>query len=233
MNDDIKIIGLGFVNAFLLKAEDGYILIDTGLPDHWEKLEKELISAGCLPDKLKLVVITHGDGDHTGNARKLREKYGARIAMHPGDVDQVENGVLLKRRVRPFFYRIIFAIMMLKRKLQKNKISFPKFKPDILLADGQNLEEYGSTAKVIHIPGHTPGSLGVITDKGDLFAGDTFTNRKKPDAAGIVENSGQLKNSLANLKKMKIKTVYPGHGKPFLMEEYLNAQKHGRQGNRI
>jgi glyoxylase-like metal-dependent hydrolase (beta-lactamase superfamily II) len=223
MNDNIKVIGLDFVNAFLLKTEGGYILIDTGLPGHWEKLAKELISAGCLPDKLKLIIITHGDWDHTGNARRLREKYNVRIAMHPGDVNQVENGVFLKRKVRPLFYKIVFAIRMLIRKLQKNQLDFPKFKPDILLADGQSLEEYGSTAKVIHIPGHTPGSIGIITDQGDLFAGDTLTNRKKPDAAGIIENSGQLKNSLDKLKKMNIKTVYPGHGKPFLMKEYLHA----------
>jgi glyoxylase-like metal-dependent hydrolase (beta-lactamase superfamily II) len=227
MNDKIKVIGLDFVNAFLLKAEGGYILIDTGLPGHWEKLAKELISAGCLPGKLKLVIVTHGDWDHAGNACRLREKYNVRIAIHPGDVDQVENGVFLKCKVRPFLYRIIFVIMMLKRKLQKKRMGFPKFKPDILLADGQSLEEYGLPAKVIHIPGHTPGSIGVITAEGDLFAGDTFTNRKKPGAAGLIENSRHLKNSLDKLKKMNIKTVYPGHGKPFLMEEYLHARKGG------
>ncbi len=222
MKDDIKVIGLDFVNAFLLKVEDGYILIDTGLPGHWEKLEKELLSAGCLPDNLKLVVITHGDADHSGNALRLREKYGIRIAMHPGDVSQVENGAILKRRVRPFVYRVVFALMMLKRKLHKDQAGFPKFRPDILLADGQSLEDYGSSAKVIHVPGHTPGSIGIVTAKGDLFAGDTYTNRRKPDAAMIVENPQQLENSLAKLEKMNIRTVYPGHGEPFLMEKYLH-----------
>ena len=233
MNDLIKVIDLGFVNAFLLKVKNGYILIDAGLPDHWEKLETELISAGCLPDRLRLVIITHGDWDHAGNARRLRGKYNVRIAMHPGDVDQVENGVLLNRKIRPFFYRVVFAILMLRRKVQKNRAGFPKFRPDILLSDGQSLEEYGSTAKVIHLPGHTPGSVGVITDEGDLFAGDTFTNRRKPGAAGLIESSGQLENSLDKLKKMDIKTVYPGHGKPFLMEDYLRAQKGSRRGKKI
>lgn len=224
MKDDIKVIGLNFVNAFLIKAKDAYILIDTGLPNQWERLEKELMSAGCLPDKLKLIIITHGDWDHTGNARKLHEKYNVRIAMHPDDVNQVENGLFLKRKIRPLFYRIFMTIMMYKRKLQKNRISFPTFKPDILLSDGQRLEEYGLAANVIHIPGHTPGSIGVITAEGDLFAGDTFVNSKKHDSARIIENSGQLKNSLDKLKKMDIKTVYPGHGKPFLMDDYLNAR---------
>jgi hydroxyacylglutathione hydrolase len=224
MKEAITVIGLDFVNAYLIKTKDGYVLIDTGLPNQWERLEKELESAGCLGGALKLIILTHGDWDHTGNASRLREKYNVRVAMHPSDVNQVENGVFLKRKVRPLFYRIFFTIMMLRRKLQKNKISFPKFKPDILLSDGQRLEEYGVTAEVIHIPGHTPGSIGVITDEGDLFAGDTFVNNKKPEDARIIENPGQLKTSLAALKKMKIKTVYPGHGKPFLMEEFLNAR---------
>ena len=220
----IRVIALDFVNSYLLKAGDGYILIDTGLPGQREKLENELRSAGCLPGKLKLIIITHGDWDHTGNARALREKYNVRIAMHPGDVDQVENGVFLKRKVRPLLHRVFFSLMMLKRKLQGTKMSFPKFKPDILLADGQSLAEYGSTANVLHIPGHTPGSIGVITDEGDLFAGDTFVNRKKPDSATIIENQAQLDASLEKIRKLKIRTVYPGHGEPFSMEEYLRAQ---------
>ena len=219
MTENIRVITLDFVNAFLLKAGSGYILIDTGLPGQGERLEKELTAAGCLPGSLKLIVITHGDWDHTGNAAWLREKYGARIAMHAGDVPQVENGVLLKRKVRPFVYRIFFTFMMLKRKFRKNKMVLPKFKPDILLEDGQSLEAYGSTAKIIHIPGHTPGSIAVLTGEGNLFAGDTFVNRKKPCPAQIIENPEQLQASLTKLKNLKIRTVYPGHGKPFSMAD--------------
>ena len=224
MNNSVKVIGLDFVNAYLLKAGEGYILIDTGLPNQWGMLEKELLSAGCPPGTLKLIIITHGDWDHTGNVTKVREKYNVKAAMHSGDVQQVENGVFLKRKVRPFLHRIFFAVRMLKRKLQGNKMSFPKFKPDILLSDGQSLEEYGVKAKIIHIPGHTPGSIGILTGEGDLFAGDTFVNNKKPDSARIIENAARLKDSLDKIKKMNIKTVYPGHGKPFLMSEYAKAQ---------
>ena len=105
------------------------------------------------------------------------------------------------------------------RKLAGNKMDIPKFKPDIFLSDGQSLEEYGVSAKVIHIPGHTPGSIGILTSEGDLFVGDTFVNRTKPEAAQLIENAAQLEHSLEILKKMNIKTVYPGHGEPFLMDE--------------
>jgi|SRR5271157_2871622 glyoxylase-like metal-dependent hydrolase (beta-lactamase superfamily II) len=218
MSNDIRVIELGFVNAYLLKAGDGYVMIDTGLPFQWDMLERELQSAGCVPGSLKVVLITHGDWDHAGNVLRLRDKYKVKLAMHSGDVNQVEKGVFLKRKVRPLAHRILFTARMMLRNFQKDKMSFPKFTPDILLSDGQSLQEYGINAKVIHLPGHTPGSIGILTDTGDLFSGDTFVNRKKPDSANIIENEAALRNSLDRVKKMNVKMVYPGHGKPFVME---------------
>jgi glyoxylase-like metal-dependent hydrolase (beta-lactamase superfamily II) len=215
MNEKIKIIELGFVNAFLVRTKDSFVLIDTGLAQQWEKLEIELTAAGCLPDKLKLVVITHGDFDHTGNCAKLQEKYKAKIAIHQADACMVENGVFLKRKIRRLFGRIIILLS----KLRNQKVSFHKFKPDIFLTDGQSLEEYGFNAKIIHIPGHTKGSIGILTNEGDLFVGDTLVNSKKPDIAIFIDNFQELKNSVGKLKKMNIKKIYPGHGKPFLLEQ--------------
>ncbi|MGD0340928.1 MAG: MBL fold metallo-hydrolase [Bacteroidales bacterium] len=216
--EDIKIIELTFVNAFLLKAKGGFVLIDTGLAMHWEKLENELLAAGCFPDKLKLVIITHGDSDHSGNCAKLQEKHKCKIAMHKDDSPMVENGFNPKRRTRTLSAKIFVLI----RKFSRKKITIDKFKPDIFLEDGQRLNEYGLSAIVIHIPGHTKGSIGILTDDGDLFAGDIFTNRTKPDSTIYIENAADLKNSLSRLKKMNIKTVYCGHGKPFEIEQLIH-----------
>ncbi len=215
MNEKIKIIELGFVNIFLVKAKDGFVLIDTGLAQQWEKLEAELISLGCLPDKLRFVIITHGDFDHTGNCAKLQEKYKAKIAIHQADAFMVENGVFLNRKVRTLAGRIIILLS----RLRNPKTSFPKFKPDILLRDEQSLEEYGFNAKIIHIPGHTKGSIGILTEEGDLFVGDTLVNSTKPDIAMFIDNFQELKNSIDKLKKLNIKKIYPGHGKPFLLQQ--------------
>ncbi|HVN48678.1 MAG TPA: MBL fold metallo-hydrolase, partial [Bacteroidota bacterium] len=67
MINETKTLTFDFVNAYLLNVQDGFILIDTGFSMHWPRLEKELLHAGCLPDRLKLVLITHGDVDHIGN----------------------------------------------------------------------------------------------------------------------------------------------------------------------
>jgi glyoxylase-like metal-dependent hydrolase (beta-lactamase superfamily II) len=214
-NGDIKTIELTFVNAFLLKVDEAFVLIDTGLAMHWEKLKSELISAGCLPDKLRLIILTHGDFDHAGNCAKLRKEYKCKIAMHKDDSLMVEKGLFPKRKTRTLSSKV-FSII---RKLFRRKFTFDKFKPDFYLTDGQDLNEYGFNAKVVHIPGHTKGSIGILTAEGNFFAGDTFTNNKKPDIANYIENSQDLENSITRLKKMNIKMIYPGHGKPFEMEQ--------------
>ncbi len=98
MQQEIKTIRLllpyrlSSVNCYLIKTDTGYILIDTGYSNKRTNLEKEFESAGCRPGNLKLIVLTHGDYDHAGNARYLREKYGTKIAMHNGDSGMVERG---------------------------------------------------------------------------------------------------------------------------------------------
>jgi hydroxyacylglutathione hydrolase len=213
--EEIKTIELTFVNAFLVTLNDGFILIDTGLAMHWEKLESQLLSLGCLPDKLKLVIITHGDMDHTGNCAKLQEKYNCKIAMHKDDSIMVENGLLPKRKTRS----ITSMVFSLIRRLFRKKFTFDKFKPDIYFIDGQDLNEFGFNARVVHVPGHTKGSIGILTDAGNFFAGDTFINRRKPETANYIENQLELEKSINRLKKMNIKIIYPGHGKPFEMEQ--------------
>lgn len=118
--------------------------------------------------------------------------------------------------------RIMFWLFSVLSKLKKNKTGFDKFKPEIFLHDGQGLHEYGFNAKIIHVPGHTKGSIAVLTNQGDLFAGDTLVNYRKPHTAIIVENPDDLRESLEKLKKLNVRKVYPGHGKPFSMEDLKN-----------
>ena len=188
MEQDIKVLSLGFVNAFLVKLRQGFILIDTGLPGQWSMLESELKSAGCSPGKLKLVICTHGDHDHTGNCKKLQEKYKTKIAMHKTDYDIIKSGKIVKRHIKSLGFRIMFFFARLIRKLIGRKPVLNMFKIDLFLKDGQSLKGFGFDAKVMHVPGHTTGSIAILTKENDFFAGDTFVNNKRPDSARIIEN---------------------------------------------
>jgi hydroxyacylglutathione hydrolase len=62
---------LGWVNFFLLSTASGCLLIDTGSASARTKLLAELERLGCTAGSLNLVLLTHGDYDHTGNAAVL------------------------------------------------------------------------------------------------------------------------------------------------------------------
>jgi hydroxyacylglutathione hydrolase len=94
-------------------------------------------------------------------------------------------------------------------------------KPDLSIEDGYDLSEYGFDAQVLSIPGHSKGSIGILTASGDLFCGDLFINMDKPALNDIIDDSAAANASVERLKSLKIHTVYPGHGKPFPMELFI------------
>jgi glyoxylase-like metal-dependent hydrolase (beta-lactamase superfamily II) len=208
-------IALGGVNAYLLTAADGFVLIDTGTPETRDSIDSQLANAGCGPGRLRLIVITHGDYDHAGNAVFLREKHGAPIAMHAGDAPRVEWGNWrLGFKPRPDKFSFIFKEV--SRFIHLG--DFEVFEPDIHLEDGQSLAEFGLDATVLHMPGHTSGSLGILTGGTELVCGDLLDGVGKPSLHFFIDDLAAARASLGRLKGLGVQMVYPGHGKPFLLE---------------
>jgi glyoxylase-like metal-dependent hydrolase (beta-lactamase superfamily II) len=86
--------GLGGVNAYLLKNGTSSILIDTGASNQRTILERRLDHAGRKPGGFPLIILTHGDFDHTVKAAYLNSKFGANIAIGEGDFGMLEYGDL-------------------------------------------------------------------------------------------------------------------------------------------
>jgi hydroxyacylglutathione hydrolase len=204
---------MGSVNCYLLENNANYVLIDTGSSNQRSELEKELEKADCKPGQLKLIVITHGDFDHTGNAAYLRDKYSVEIAMHPNDAKMAEYGDMFSNRKQQ---------NILIRKIAPILFGFGKgerFKPDITIEDGADLLEYGVEARILSIPGHSSGSVGVLLESGEMFCGDLLENLKMPSLNSIMDDMDAAKASVERLKGLEIKTIYPGHGQPFSKEQ--------------
>jgi glyoxylase-like metal-dependent hydrolase (beta-lactamase superfamily II) len=202
------LLGYG-VNCYLIRIETGFILIDTGISPMRAELVRELDRAGCEPGNLKLIVLTHGHGDHIGNSVYLRDVYGAKIAMHRGDSMMVERGSV----ETGFIGRMVLPLIVFVAGIGKSEC----FEPDVYLEEGQGLSEYGFDAKVLHLPGHSDGSIGILIPGGDLFCGDIFVNKSKPARHSIVTDAAAFDASVARLKTLDLRMVYPGHGKPFPM----------------
>ena len=210
---------MGTVNCFLLQGEAGAVLIDTGAANRRDELVKRLTAAGCTPGSLKLIVITHGDFDHTGNAAYLREMYGAPIGMHAGDAGMASQGDMFHNRKTS--NRLVKWIAPVWAGYKKAD----RFEVDIQLADGDRLDEYGIAAQVIEIPGHSSGSIGILMAAGELLCGDLFENRKQPRYSSIMDDLATAQLSAEKLDGYTITTVHPGHGEPFQWAEFQASLK--------
>lgn len=210
---------LGKVNCYLVEADTGYVLIDTGGSNGRAELDRELQSAGCKPGTLGLIVLTHGDFDHSGNAAHLRQKYAARVVMHHHDSGMVERGDMFSNRKKPnLLLRTLIPVLSGFGKTER-------FTPDAYVEDRCDLSEYGFRARVLHIPGHSKGSIGILTASGELFCGDLLENTAGPALNSIMDDRAAANASVAILESAGVSTVYPGHGKPFPMELFTSKPR--------
>jgi hydroxyacylglutathione hydrolase len=222
MQTSIKRIKLTYVNCYLVKQSKIFILIDTGYPSKLTTLEKELNLEGVKPGNLKLIILTHGDYDHVGNCLYLRDKYKSKILMHSEEAKMVETGdMTYSRKPKPDKNAWFFKLMSSFGGSDKYK----GFSPDILISDDEDLSTFGFNAKVIRIPGHTKGSIGIYIEDGNFFCGDLLKNYRRPSLHFFIDDMLSARESVNTLINLGVKKIYPGHGKPFLMEEFLKRYK--------
>ena len=209
---DAAFLGWARLIAISSRTGNGNILIDTGCSNKREALKRELERLGCKPGNLDLIILTHGDFDHSGNAAYLRKEFNTKIALHQGDLGICVTGDIFYSRKKRYFIlgRIIPALFMFGK--------LDRFKPDLLIEDGFHFSDYGFDAKALNIPGHSQGSIGILTSSGDLFCGDMFISTGKPVLNSIMDDIGAAYASIERLQSLNITTVYPGHGKPFMMD---------------
>lgn len=205
------------VNSYLVENEGKFFLIDTGMKNARKQLLVDLENAGCKPGNLELIILTHGHVDHVGNAAYLREHFGSKIAMHREDTRMIETGDMFVDSKKTILVKIVDVIMRII-----GLSNYERFTPDIRLDNGQDLSEYGFPAKVLHIPGHSNGSICLHTIENDLFSGDIYGNEGTPEPTTIIQNQSEFDTSIETIKQLELRMVYPGHGKPFKGEEMVH-----------
>lgn len=223
---EMKPIHLSGANCYLFRADGQFVLVDSGFRNKRDQLVKALEAAGVRPGKLKLIILTHGDVDHVANAAFLRETYGTPIAIHREDAAIVEQANMgAGRKTRPDRISAMGAFVILLGSLTTlfSRTPFERFKPDLFLEDGQSLMPYGLDATIVHLPGHSRGSTGILTSAGNLFCGDLLWNMRKPGPHFLIDDLSAFTASIEKLKSLKIEMVYPGHGDPFKWSDYMSA----------
>jgi hydroxyacylglutathione hydrolase len=216
----LSVFPLGMINCYLIKGEKKHVLVDTGVPHSEIKIIQQLEANGISKEDIGLIIITHGHIDHFGSAKELKHLLKVPILMHELDKTALETGKSLAETLKAN-YRIWHYI--LRPKLLRDTAS--ACTPDILLKDDQeyDLVDYGIKGKVIHTPGHTPGSISVVLEDGNavimdlassgiLLGGIAFNSRMKHPP--FHDNKEQVRSSICKVMKTKAHTFYLGHGNP-------------------
>jgi glyoxylase-like metal-dependent hydrolase (beta-lactamase superfamily II) len=214
---------LGINRCYVVQAE-GCIMVDTGLPQSARAIEQWLGSLPIDPHDIQLIILTHGHADHVGSAFKVKQFTGAKIAIHEYDKEMFERGKVVWPTPASTWGRIASILSRPMNPL----FQFRGDKIDVIIGnEGLSLEEYGIPGRVIHTPGHTPGSVSVLLETGDAFVGCMTHNappfRLKPGLPIFAEDLPGLKDSWKLLLDRGARVIYPGHGDSFGSDEILKV----------
>jgi hydroxyacylglutathione hydrolase len=208
-----KFDGVGPSHVYLLASDDGFTLIDTGV--FYNRMIAQMKQVGYAVTDLKTIVLTHAHFDHTGCAAMLSRDSGAKIIAHQDEACYItrEKGLptpsLLKLLIFRLFNRVIPRLLDLKHERDISKV-------DRLLKEGDIVDALGGL-QVLHVPGHTPGSIALYhPTRRILFCGDAITNKKKVRCSVWHASTDwdQAKDSARKLASYPAEIACFGHGTP-------------------
>jgi glyoxylase-like metal-dependent hydrolase (beta-lactamase superfamily II) len=221
-------IRLGICNTYLIRGEEGAILVDAGQAGWGGSFLRQLKGHALRPKDIRLIVVTHVHFDHVGNLKILAERCGCPVAIHADEAPLLADGSVVFPPGTNLFGTIAASLGRGISPLLK----YAPVTPDILVPDELSLEPFGIPGKILATPGHTQGSVSVLLLDGTACVGDLaanhFPGRVGPIFPPFADNRDRLLESWHLLLNGGAETICPGHGPPF-GAQYLQRVMHALQ----
>ena len=181
--------GLLDANTYVIKDEIT-VLIDPGLENYLGRRLEEMREDGIDPKDVDLITITHLHPDHCDATASLKEVSGAKVALHPLQVEYLN--IIAEETSR--FLGVGTA---------------KKFEVDLVFESS-----IGNTGlKILHTPGHSPESICLYAaDKKILICGDLVFEKGIGRTDLPLGNNEELKNSINVVSTLDTELLLPGHG---------------------
>lgn len=196
-------------NSYIIYSGGEGIVIDPGVGA--DRLVRAIREAGVT--EVRYILLTHGHFDHVYFASEVSEALGAKVLIHPSDIGIMRSSG-------------IWGTPLYGRRFQPPEEVEP-------VSDGQVVRAGELEARIIHTPGHTPGSICAIIDK-LLVTGDTLFKGTVGATFFPGGSREKLQSSLEKLARLPGDyTVLPGHGDETSLERerrenpFLRALLHG------
>jgi glyoxylase-like metal-dependent hydrolase (beta-lactamase superfamily II) len=210
-------VGSDIVNSYLIVDKDGVTIIDAGLPGYWKRLAAELAAIGKNLGDVRALILTHGDTDHIGFAARLYRETGIAAYIHKADVDRAR--LIVKKPNSGWGPVKIGPLTGFLWYSARNGGLRIKPATELKTVEDNEVLDVPGSPRIIHTPGHTPGSVTVHVPAVDaLFPGDMMTTRNVltgvtgPKPAPFTLEPAQAVASLDRIEGVDATWLLPGHG---------------------
>ncbi len=193
VRQDLAPVLYGTYTVIHVLQGDRLVLLDTGLPNGEGEVIELIEQLGRRPGDVVAILNTHGHGDHIGANVALARLTGAPVMIHRDD-----------------------AFYLTSSSQKWGDTPIPTVAPDRLLSDGDVLTFGERQLEVIHLPGHSPGSVGYYDrDRRILYCGDSLQGRGTVvQHLALYVDPDQYARSLRRARELAIEHLVPDH--PYL-----------------
>jgi glyoxylase-like metal-dependent hydrolase (beta-lactamase superfamily II) len=219
--------GVPHCNAWAVRAQDGFVLFDTGMhqPDSLSHLERALAMCNLRLQDARLVVCTHAHSDHYGQAATIVEEAGCELWMHPNHEHMrrmaEDPEALLARRLEVARQSGVpeeplrrYAAERARRETGIAAV----IEPDRDLVTGVTIHTDLGEWTVHETPGHAPSHVCLFQpERRLLISGDHLLGRISLyfDYGYTPDPVGEFLNSLTVVERLGSRLCLPGHGRTF------------------